>query len=214
MDGAGTTRRQVHKPAATRRQELVDAAVRVIRRKGLLETTSRDVAAEAGTSTGLLSHYFESQDQLLVAAFEQVATQDLARVRRALQAAPDAVTRLRVLLDEFAPAARSWQYRMWIDVWAASAHHGELRRSSRRLNGEWLSTLTGLMAGGVGEGAFTCADPAASAWRLLALLDGMSVQLVAHQGRTARPDLLRWVREAAAVEAGIAIARLDQARAD
>ena len=208
MDTTGITRRQVHKPAARRRQELVDAAVRVIRRKGLLETTSRDVAREAGTSTGLLSHYFDSQDELLVAAFEQVATHDLARVRRALQAAPDAVARLRVLLDQFAPAARSWQYRMWIDVWAASAHHVALRRSSRRLNEEWLSTVTQLMEGGVEEGAFTCDEPAASAWRLLALLDGMSVQLVARQGRTARPELHAWVREAAAVEAGIPVDQL------
>ncbi len=186
----------------------MNAAVRVIRRKGLLETTSRDVATEAGTSTGLLSHYFDSHDDLLVAAFEQVATQDLARVRRALQAAPDPVARLRVLLDQFAPAVRSWQYRMWIDVWAAAGHHGDLRRSSRALNLEWLSILTQLMGGGVDEGEFTCADPAASAWRLLALLDGMSVQLVAHQGRTTRRQLLTWVREAAAVEAGIPVDRL------
>jgi AcrR family transcriptional regulator len=205
----GASRRQVHKPAATRRQELVDAAVRVIRRKGLLETTTRDVAAEAGTSTGLVSHYFDSQDDLLVAAFEQVATEDLARVRRALSASPDAVGRLRVLLDQFAPAARSWQYRMWIDVWAASAHHAVLRKSSRTLNQEWLAIVTELMDRGVEEGAFTCAEPAASAWRLLALLDGMSVQLVAGQGRTARPDLLAWVREAAAVEVGVPVAQLD-----
>jgi hypothetical protein len=37
----------------------------------------------------------------------------------------------------------------------------------------------------------------------------MSVQLVAGQGRTARPHLLAWVREAAAVEVGIPVAQLD-----
>jgi len=203
VDKTSATKRQVHKPAAMRRQEIIAAAVRVIRRKGLLETTSRAVSTEAGTSTGLLAHYFDSHDDLLVAAFEQVATQDLARVRRGLHKTPDAVTGLRVLLDEFTPASRSWQYRMWIDVWAASAHHNALRRSSRGLNQQWLSVVTQLMQEGVDDGAFTCEDPAASAWRLLAMLDGMSVELVAHQGSTARSQLLAWVREAAANEAGI-----------
>ncbi len=211
MDTPRAARQQVHKPAATRRQEIVDAAVRVIRRKGLLETTSRNVAAEAGTSTGLLAHYFDSHDHLLVAAFEQVAAHDLARVRRVLDQAPDAVAGLRVLLDQFSPAAPSWQYRMWIDVWAASAHHTALRTSSRGLNEEWLYAVTQVMEGGVAEGLFTCRDPRASAWRLLAMLDGMSVQLVAHQGRTKRAQLLTWIREAAAGEAGISPELLDPA---
>ena len=54
----------------------------VIRRKGMRQTTRRDVAAEAGTSSGPLAHHFESHDHLLVCAVEQVAEQDLDRMRR------------------------------------------------------------------------------------------------------------------------------------
>lgn len=199
---------QVHKPAPLRRQELVDAAIRVMRSKGLLQTTSRDVAAEAGTSVGLLSHYFDSHDQLLVCAFEQVAEQDLARMRLLLSDEPDAVGRLRVLLQEFSPEQRSWQYRVWVDVWGAATHNDALRLSSRGLNLQWVALVTDVLRAGRDDGSFATDDPDASAWRLLALMDGMSVQLVAGQTDTARGRLLSWVRQAAAVETGLQVDRL------
>jgi AcrR family transcriptional regulator len=154
-----------------------------MRRKGLLQTTSRDVAAEAGTSSGLLAHYFESHDHLLVCAFEQVAERDLARMRALLQAEPDVVARLRVLLEEFSPAEHAWQYRVWIDVWGAAAQSEALRRSSRRLNLRWVALVTEVFRTGAGDGSFRTAQPDASAWRLLALMDGLSVQLVAGSDR-------------------------------
>lgn len=200
---------QVHKPAPLRRQEIVDAAVQVMRRKGLLLTTSREVAAEAGTSVGLLAHYFDSHDHLLVCAFEQVAEDDLARMRLLLEDEPDAVGRLRVLLREFSPEQRSWQYRVWIDVWGAAAHNAALRGSSRRLNLQWVQLVTDLLRDGRDDGTFATPEPEASAWRLLALMDGVSVQLVAGQTDVDRVRLLAWVRQAAASETGVPAARLD-----
>ena len=56
---------------------IVDAALAVASRKGLASTTVRDVAAEMGTSSGLIHHYFDSMDEVLAAAFERVAREDL-----------------------------------------------------------------------------------------------------------------------------------------
>jgi len=62
---------------AQRREAIVDAALAVALVKGLASTTVRDVAAEMGTSSGLIHHYFASMDDVLAAAFERVAVQDL-----------------------------------------------------------------------------------------------------------------------------------------
>ena len=62
-----------------RREAIVDAALAVARRQGLGATTVRDVAAEMGTSSGLIHHYFDSMDDVLAAAFERVAGEDLDR---------------------------------------------------------------------------------------------------------------------------------------
>ncbi len=61
-----------------RREAIVAAALDVAVRKGLASTTVRDVAAEMGTSSGLIHHYFDSMDEVLAAAFERVAAHDLA----------------------------------------------------------------------------------------------------------------------------------------
>ncbi len=53
-----------------RREELTDAAARLIARAGIGAATMRDVAAEAGLSTGSLTHYFADKRELLLCTFQ------------------------------------------------------------------------------------------------------------------------------------------------
>jgi len=48
-----------------RREELVEAAWRVIARAGMVGATMREIAREAGVSTGILAHYFTDKEDLL-----------------------------------------------------------------------------------------------------------------------------------------------------
>src|SRR5438552_12981604 len=50
------------------REALLDAAIRVVARRGLRHLTYRAVAAEAGVTHGLVAHHFGSRDALLLAA--------------------------------------------------------------------------------------------------------------------------------------------------
>ena len=78
-----------------RREAIVAAALDVAVRKGLASTTVRDVAATMGTSSGLIHHYFASMDDVLAAAFERVATQDLELSERTMAAAASPLDALR-----------------------------------------------------------------------------------------------------------------------
>jgi AcrR family transcriptional regulator len=51
-----------------RREELLEATWRVISRTGIVGVTIREIAREAGVSTGILAHYFESKEDLLASA--------------------------------------------------------------------------------------------------------------------------------------------------
>ena len=53
-----------------RREQIIDAALRVFSQKGFERTTNKDIAQEAGITPGLIYHYFESKDELLKAAIE------------------------------------------------------------------------------------------------------------------------------------------------
>ena len=56
---------------ADRRQELLDAAVRVFARKGFRAARVDDIAEEAGAAHGLLYHYFRSKDEVLETIFRE-----------------------------------------------------------------------------------------------------------------------------------------------
>jgi AcrR family transcriptional regulator len=53
-----------------RRREIVEAAWRLVARGGFAAATMREIAAEAGFANGALKYYFDSKDDLLIAAFQ------------------------------------------------------------------------------------------------------------------------------------------------
>lgn len=54
-----------------RREQIIDAAIRVFSEKGFARATNKDIAREAGITTGLIYHYFNSKEDLLSAVIEQ-----------------------------------------------------------------------------------------------------------------------------------------------
>lgn len=62
-----------------RRDEVLEAALRVLAREGPRGVTHRAVALEAGTSLRATTYYFASRDDLLAQAFELYAARAIAR---------------------------------------------------------------------------------------------------------------------------------------
>ncbi|SRR5579884_90751 len=53
-----------------RREQIIDAAMRVFSQKGFTKATNKDIAREAGITPGLIYYYFESKEALLRAILE------------------------------------------------------------------------------------------------------------------------------------------------
>jgi AcrR family transcriptional regulator len=53
-----------------RREQIIDAAMRVFAQKGYSKATNKDIAREAGITPGLIYYYFESKEALLYAILE------------------------------------------------------------------------------------------------------------------------------------------------
>ena len=189
---------------AERREAIVAATVDVARRKGLASTTVRDVAAEMGTSSGLIHHYFASMDEVLAAAFEVVASQDLGLSARLMAEAQSPVEALRVFFRTYTPSDKDWAFQLWLDAWAEAARRPAVQATSRRLNLEWQGLLERTISEGVRSGAFRCSDPGSAAWRILSLLDGLALQVVAHGTTISRRDVVAWSTAAAERELGLA----------
>jgi AcrR family transcriptional regulator len=187
-----------------RRQAIVDATLAVARRKGLATTTVRDVAAEMGTSSGLIHHYFPSMDDVLAAAFEQVAAADLELTRTSVAEAGDPSEAIVRFFRTYGPLDQDWAFQMWLDAWAEAARRPAVRAASRRLNLEWHALLRETIEWGVRDGVFTCAGPTGAAWRLLSTIDGLALQVVAHDNVLTRREMVAWAVTAAELELGLA----------
>ena len=187
-----------------RREAIVVAALDVAVRKGLASTTVRDVAAEMGTSSGLIHHYFGSMDEVLAAAFERVAVQDIELSARPMAEAPTAVEALRVFFRTYTPADKDWAFQLWLDAWAEAARRPALQMTSRRLNLEWQALLERTIRQGVADGSFACPDPPGAAWRILSLVDGLALQVVAHGTTISRTEVVTWATGATENELGLA----------
>nr|WP_203645623.1 TetR/AcrR family transcriptional regulator [Streptomyces sp. SID14478] len=188
---------------AERREELLRAAIEQIEVRGVAAVRIADVASALGVSNALVLYHFSTKEKLVAAAFTYAAEDDLARLRKLLGRRTTALKRLRAAVRWYAPTGQAKGWRLWIEGWAASLREPALRDVTRDLDKQWKAALTEVVAQGVAAGEFRCPDPAATALRLTALLDGLAVQMTAYEGALSRARMQEWVDEALARELGL-----------
>ncbi|GAA1262786.1 transcriptional regulator [Planotetraspora silvatica] len=81
-----------------RRRHIADALLRIASRDGLDAVSLREVAAEADVSMGMVQHYFDTKDQMLMFALTQLNARIGERVAAAMDApSPRAFLRAAIL---------------------------------------------------------------------------------------------------------------------
>jgi AcrR family transcriptional regulator len=166
-----------------RRAELTDAAARLIARSGIEAATMREVAAEAGLTTGALTHYFADKQELLLTTFQA----SLAR-RRSLR--PPAVgsppaALLLASLEGALPLDGDRRLHWLVTIACCSLAPGdpELGRAQRQAYEEFAGYVAGLAhACGLTRrhGVADAADVADVAAQLIAVADGIAMQALFH----------------------------------
>ncbi|WP_130437597.1 TetR/AcrR family transcriptional regulator [Streptomyces sp. BK239] len=194
---------RVRLSVAERREELLRAAIEQIEARGVAAVRIADVAASLGVSNALVLYHFETKEKLVAAAFAHAAQDDLARLRKLLGRRTKALVRLRSAVRWYAPTGQAKGWRLWIEGWAVSLREPALREVARDLDRQWKAALAEVIAEGVAAGEFRCPDPAGTALRLTALLDGLAVQLTSYRGGVSRAKAHDWVEETLTRELGL-----------
>ena len=163
-----------------RRKLFAAAALAVISREGLEGLTMREVAKEAGFTTGALTHYFQSKDEVLIAASEAGA--DVVRPEMD-DAATGASARaaLRELLYTVLPtsAAMKAQWRFWIAFWERAAHSPQVQRVMRERYFEYTNRVATVIRRSQEQGETPREiDAERAAREIIALIDGIGVQVM------------------------------------
>jgi len=154
-------------------------------------------------STGLIHYPFDSKEQLLAEAFRYAARQEMESLEADLASAPNAVARLDRVIQNYAPDSDEVDWLLWIDSWGEALRNPMMRAISQELDEQSTSVIERVIAEGVASAEFECADPSATAWVLVGLLDGLGVQLTVHDGVISREQLVKHVRRVAIAELGL-----------
>jgi AcrR family transcriptional regulator len=170
-----------------KREAFVAAALRVIMRAGVGSLTVREVAKEAGFTTGALTHYFRSKDQVLIEASEYSAKLVRPRMERKARGS-DALSALEGVVDEalpITPAVRGY-WRIWFGFWERAAYNPAVAKVMRARYDEWRGRLEVLIRRAQSEGAAPPeVDAELAAQELVALVDGIAIQVLLGTGRIA-----------------------------
>ena len=168
-----------------RREIFAEAALRVIMRGGIAALTVREVAREAGFTTGALTHYFHSKDQLLILASElsgRLVRDQMVRAEATLPVV-EAIRRVVWLALPLNAQSRGY-WRIWVGYWERSSYDDEVTRVMRLRYDEWRDRLAQLIARAQAAGEIPDHhDPKYAAQSLVALVDGIGVQVLLGVGR-------------------------------
>jgi AcrR family transcriptional regulator len=156
-----------------RRAELTSAAARLIARSGIGAATMRDVAAEAGWTTGVLTHYFADKRELLLYTFR--ASLEQRRTRRSTFDG-DPAAALRASLEGALPLDedRRRHWMVTVAFCAEAAGDPDLAAAQRDAYREFRARVTALvLACGL---AGTEVEAVEAAERMITVADGIAIQ--------------------------------------
>lgn len=171
-----------------RREQLLDAAERVILRKGLTSATVSDVTTEAGVAKGTFYLYFSTKDDVVRALQARMYEFLLQRIAEAYASATDGdwwtqVDQVLEAIVDFDVEHGDW-HRLVMQSTTAPA---DMRRHEQQI----IGALTAAISKGVEEGAFAADDPEMFAVMLFHAGQGVSHHAIMSDEGPSRERLLR-----------------------
>lgn len=180
-----------------RREEILEAVVRVVARDGLEKATVRVIAAETGWSTGVLQHYFSDKDEMMVSALRLMYERISARGEALLEGLTG-ITALQELVLENLPLddQRELETKFLMNYWSRVIREGDGVPRPERRGPQLIDTLSDLVREAQEAGEIRSEEtPEDVAERLLALIDGFSLHTLLDPQRLTRERQGELVRQ-------------------
>jgi AcrR family transcriptional regulator len=175
---------------------IAEAVSRVMARNGTGLASLRDIADEMGSSVGILTHYFQSKEELYLYAWRYLVGEIFSQ---ALAAGEGAVgtRRIEQILVAALPttAGRRERWRQWMAFLGAAVSGGLILEEERRSNVRFLRALRRELETCVEKGHLPAhLDIDREARSLMSLVDGLGVDAVLHPGLYSAQEQKRAVR--------------------
>jgi len=132
-----------------RREQLIDATMRTIAKRGFARTTMAHVAKAAGLSQGIVNFYFKTKEALLYETLVHLAQEYETVLQQALESArPDPVAALDAMIEaDLGPAVCTpTKVAVWLAFWAESRGRPKYRQLCRKLAEDYFQQVRDLCA--------------------------------------------------------------------
>jgi len=167
---------------AERALSIANAARALALEAGLAAVTLRAVAARAGVAPALVAHYVPSMDVLIARTFASVVSAEVVEIETLLEALPGPREQLGVLVRTILDGSRDDVTLVWVEAWALGRRNETLATEVRAQMDAWQAVIQSVIEAGVAAGEFETEDPAAVAWQLLGMVDGLNAQALVRWG--------------------------------
>jgi AcrR family transcriptional regulator len=164
--------------ASLRRQQIIDATIRVMATRGWNETSIDEITREAGVSRGLVAYHFRDKAQLLSGVLASCRETFAATVADAVAASRDPVEQLRsatrraVLMARDDPAS----YEVFLHFSASARSAPDLAGQVRDLCRGFRRAIADGIRRGQESGHFRHVDPDLAAARHIGSIIGLAFQ--------------------------------------
>ncbi len=174
-----------------RRRDIAWITIELIAREGLEAATIRRIAAEAGSSTTAITHYFVDKQELLVWTFQVLSAEGEQQFKDALQRDPADMAGALLTMVPWCPAnIRRW--KAYLAFWDGAARNAELATLLARST----NVGTGYLQQLLGSNATAQADLGKASQLLNAVIQGSALQMLVDQ-RNWSEDRIRFALEEA-----------------
>ncbi len=178
---------------ARRREEILEAAIKLFGRKGFEATRTEDIAAAANFAKGTIYLYFKSKEAIYVAAVTQAVKDLQVEIARRSEGATGfrekLATAIRVRL-EFWPEHEAI-YRLLLTV----GREARLRRQTNEVLRNAQASLTAIFAEGLEAGEIGPAEFGPLAWATLDMIRGATERRMDKLSATTPQADAAWITE-------------------
>lgn len=163
-----------------RRSQLTRAAYKMVGQKGYYNFTIRDIAREAGLSTGLVHYYFKDKEDLLLNLLKEINRNMTIILNRAISVIDNPKDKLETFMDQAFDLVHTEKdyFYIVIDFWSQVNKNERMKRANIKLFQSYRDECMKILREGVEKGVFNPIDVEYTAAFIISLIQGMIIQHV------------------------------------
>ena len=163
-------------PKAERKSQIMDAAMKVITRKGFSNTRMDDIVQEAGLSKGAIYHHYQKKKDIFLALIGHWESQTFPDFYSRNGKERSAADTLKDFASEVIKVfkSRSHVFQAEVEFWALANQDDEVRKRSQELYEKIITLFELVIIKGIREKEFIKVDTRITAIYILSVFQGIN----------------------------------------